>query len=156
MQPRFKSICWIWNRNLRCFKLSALVKDLWFPRCPHNSCGSEVMAGWTQPEAPTPWCFWERVNMAGVSDWNEPDVYSMRDASGRESETGNGCDNGKRMMNGTSGTWLCLTATVFNKAVCGEVVNKFFRHVFWMSSVARVVRARFNKPKLLVWFFFCN
>lgn len=48
--------------------------------------------------------FQGRANTAGISVWNGRGVYSMQGVRGTESETGNGHDNGKRMMNGTSGT----------------------------------------------------
>lgn len=48
-----------------------------------------------RPPLSPPRSFWERVNMAGVLEWNETSIYSMWDARGRESETGNGHDNGK-------------------------------------------------------------
>lgn len=83
------------------------MRECGFPRCPHNSCGSEVMAGWTQPEAPT----FSTMELLGRSEYGWSLGSGMSQAfaqcgmrKGGSWETGNGRDNGRRMMNGTSGT----------------------------------------------------
>lgn len=99
-------------RWLRCLKLSARERERERRKCV-GSPGVHTMAVdlrlWLdghslRPLLSPPRSFWERVNVAAISEWNEPGVYSMRDVRRRECETGNRHDNGKRVMNGTSGT----------------------------------------------------